>query len=164
MNFSMVQSTGCLFTDKHYVLAGFQTKNDKLILSGFGGKIEETDDCEVDAAIRETLEELFHIHNVSKELIHYLMIHYIPRNQFQNGDYHVYVYDFLDLADFLQICAVFGVKSPLYNVFPRCLEDLILKLKILPEAEVQHLILLPLAVDIEVCPYFQSDLKILTTL
>jgi len=164
MNFSMVQSTGCLFTDKTYVLAGFQTKNEKVILSGFGGKIEETDDCEVDAAIRETLEELFHLQNVSKELIHYLMIHYIPRNQFQNGDYRVYVYDFLDLSDFLKICAGFGVRSPLYDVFPRCLEDLILNRKILPEAEVQHLILLPLATQLEVCPYFQSDLTILSTL
>lgn len=154
-------AAGCLFTDKRYVLAGFQTKNEKVILSGFGGKIEDSDDCEIDGAIRETLEELFHIQNVSKELIHYLMVHYIPRNQFQNGEYRVHVYDFLDLADFLQICAGFGVKSPLYDVFPRCLEDLILKRKIVSEAEVQNLILLPLASDLEICPYFQSDLKIL---
>ena len=157
-------AAGCLFTNGSYVLAGFQTKNDKVILSGFGGKIEESDNCEIDAAIRETLEELFHLQTVSKELIHYLMIHYIPRNQFQNGDYHVYVYDFLDLADFLQICVGFGVSSPLYDVFPRCLEELILKRKILSEAEVTHLTLLPLTSDLEICPYFQSDLKIVSNL
>lgn len=157
-------AAGCLFTDKKYILAGFQTKNEKTILSGFGGKIEESDDCEIDAAIRETLEELFHIQNVSKELIHYIMVHYIPRNQFKNGDYHVYVYDFLDLADFLQICVGFGIHSPLYEVFPKCLEDLILKRKILPEAEVQQLLLLPVSTEIEICPYFQSDLKILAQL
>jgi hypothetical protein len=157
-------AAGCLFTDRKYVLAGFQEKEGKFIMSGFGGKIEESDDCEIDAAIRETLEELFHLESVSKELVHYLMIHYIPRNQFQNGDYHVYVYDFLDLTDFLQICFGFGVKSPLYDTFPKTIEDLIFRRKILPEAEVKHLLVLPVAEGLQVCPYFQSDLRILAEL
>jgi hypothetical protein len=157
-------AAGCLFTDRKYVLAGFQEKEGKNIISGFGGKIEDTDDCEIDAAIRETLEELFHLESVSKELVHYLMIHYIPRNQFQNGDYHVYIYNFLDLTDFLHICQGFGIQSPLYNVFPKTIEDLIFGRKILPESEVKHLLVLPVADDLQVCRYFQSDLKILSQL
>jgi hypothetical protein len=157
-------AAGCLFTDGKHVLAGFQNKNNKLIISGFGGKIEESDDCEIDGAIRETLEELFHLESVSKELIHYLMIHYIPRNQFQNGDYHVYIYTFLDLTDFLQVCVGFEVQSPLYDVFPKNIEDLIFRRKILPDAEIKHLLVLPVAESLEICPYFQSDLKLLAHL
>lgn len=157
-------ATGCLFTDGKYVLAGFQEKDDKSIISGFGGKIEETDECEIDAAIRETLEELFHIENVPKDLIHYLMIHYIPCNQFKNGDYQVYVYDFWVLTDFLHISLGFGIQSPLYEVFPKSLEDLILRRKILAEAEVKQLVLLPVSQELAICPNFQSDLTMLAKL
>lgn len=157
-------AAGCLFTDKKYVLAGFQEKNGKHIISGFGGKIEETDECQIDTAIRETIEELFHVQEVPKELIKYLMIHYIPRNHFQNGDYRVFIYDFLDLADFLHICLGFGIQSPLYDVFPKSLEALILHRKIVPEAEIKQLVLLPLFSALEICPYFQSDLALLSKL
>lgn len=157
-------AAGCLFTDGKHVLAGFQEKNGKLVISGFGGKIEETDECSIDAAIRETLEELFHIQNVSKDLIRHLMIHYIPRNYFKNGDYQVYVYDFMDLSDFIHISIGFRIESPLYDVSPKCLEDLILRRKIIEGAEIKQLVLLPVSSNLEICPYFQSDLIILSKL
>lgn len=157
-------SAECLFTDKKYILAALQEKNGKLVLSGLGGKKEETDECIIDTAIRETLEELFHIHDIPSHIVKYLMIHYIPRNQFINGDYHVLVYDFYELSDFLHICQGFGLKSPLYESFPRTINDLILRRKILPEAEVKQLALLPFIQGLELCKHFASDIDMLSKL
>ena len=92
------------------------------------------------------------------------MVHYIPRNCFNNGDYRVYVYDFFDLSDFIHISLGFGIRSPLYGVFPKSLEALIIQRKILSEAEIKQLALLPLFSGLEICPYFQSDLTILSKL
>jgi hypothetical protein len=156
-------AAGCLFTDGKTVLAGLQEKNEKLVLSGFGGKIEETDETIVDAGIREALEELLHIQPPA-ELVRYLMVHYIPRNSFKNGDYTVFVYGFDDLIDFLHICLGFGVSSPLYDVFPKDLLSLLLNRKILLESEVRQLALLPVCEGVEFCEYFLSDLKMYSRL
>jgi len=162
----MPTAAGCLFIDTKTkkTITGLQEKNGKMILSGFGGMIEPTDECVIDAAIRETLEELFHIQPVPNEVVKYIMINYIPRNQFQNGDYHVLVYDFLDLADFCQICHGFQLTSPLYDTFPKNLSELILDRKILAEAEVKQLVVLPFVTDLELCKNFQSDLKLFSQL
>ena len=155
---------GCLFTDENYVLAGFQEKDGKTVISGFGGKLEETDECEIDAAIRETLEELFHLKDVPASVVRYLMVHYIPRRQFKNGDYQVFIYNFFDLADWLHIIRGFGIDSELYDVFPKTLEDLILRRKIVAEAEIRQLLLVPIVPGLDVCPHFQSDLELLSKL
>jgi hypothetical protein len=155
-------AAGCLFTDGKHVLAGLQQKNGNLVLSGFGGKIEPTDECTIDAAIRETLEELFHI-EVPPEIVRYIMVHNLPQNQFQNGDYRVHVYSFWDLVDFLHICQGFGVVSPLYDSIPTDILSLIQKRKILPEAEIKELSLLPMYAFDEICEFFKSDLRLLVS-
>lgn len=154
-------SAGCLFTDGKYVLAGLQEKDGKLILSGFGGKIEPTDGCTIDTAIRETLEELFHI-EAPFDIVRYISIHNLPQNQFQNGDYRVHIYSFWDLVDFLHVCQGFGVQSPLYETIPTDILGLIQKRKILAEAEVKELALLPLKAFDQICDYFRSDLEFLS--
>lgn len=157
-------AAGCIFTDKRFVLAGFQKKKEKMVLSGFGGMVEPTDENVVDAAIRETLEELFHLQEVPKDVIKYLMVNYIPRNQFKNGDYQVFVYDFLDLADWLHICKGFGLQSSLYDTMPSSLLNLIMNRKDVEGAEVGRLCLLPVNDTFEFCPHFQSDLRLLARL
>jgi hypothetical protein len=154
-------SAGCLFTDGKHVLAGLQKKNEKLVLSGFGGKVEPTDACVIDAAIRETIEELLGIEAVPPEVVRYIMTSYIPRNQFKNGDYHVFLYEFWDLLDFLHICQGFGLKSPLYEIFPTSLLELILNRKIIEEAEVKELCLLPFKAFDQIADEFLSDLRML---
>ena len=156
-------SAGCLFTNGTTVLAGLQAKNGKLVLSGFGGKKEPTDECIIDTAIRETLEELFHI-QPPVELVRYIMIHYIPRNQFQNGDYTFFVYTFEDLSDFLHICIGFGIASPFYTVFPKDILSLIIYRKKIEDAEVKELALLPTNTFDSICEYFKSDLTMLSKL
>jgi hypothetical protein len=92
------------------------------------------------------------------------MTHNIPQNQFQNGDYRVYIYNFWDLLDFLHICQGFGLQSPLYESIPTDLLNLIQKRKILPEAEVKELALMPLKAFDQICDYFRSDLVMLASL
>lgn len=155
-------SAGCLFTDGTYVLAGLQIKNEKPILSGFGGKQEEFDECSIDTAIRETLEELFGLDSVPQELVQYLMKNYIPRSQFTQTNYLVLVYTFEDLADFLQISKGFGIQSPLYPVLPTDLLSLLFTRKPQDSSEICSLALLPISADMNLCPHFLKDLKMLS--
>lgn len=154
-------AAGCIFTDGKYVLSGLQEKNDHLVLSGFGGKKEEADESDLHTALRETLEEFFHLNPFPADIVDYLFRRYIPRNTLKNGDYTVFVYDFADLHDFLHICKGFGVQSPLYTDFPTRLMDLILFRKIDKEAEIRQLAILPADPEFQICHHFLSDLTLL---
>lgn len=152
-------AAGCLFTNGTHILAGLQTKEDREVLSGFGGKIEPTDLCIVDTAIRETLEELLGLSEIPYDVIHHIMVNYIPRNQFKTGDYSVFVYTFEDLEDFLRIAKGFGLQSPLYDSMPGDFSSLLFKRKALPESEVRQLAVLPLTANQALCPWLLSDLQ-----
>ena len=154
-------SAGCLFTDGKSVLCGLQKHGDRMVLSGFGGKIEEGESS-THCAIREMLEELFHFENVPETLINDIFVSYIPGQFIKNGDYSIMVYTFWELEDFLTMTKFSGCSSPLYDHMPTNITDLILKRKFCADAEIQALGLLPLSEDeYTISKAFLSDLKLL---
>jgi len=150
---------GCIFTDKTYVLAGLQLKNDKKILSGFGGMALELEES-IHAALRETIEELLEIFDIP-HIIDDIFIHYIPRRFFQNGTYLLLQYTFEDLEDMFATINAYKVHSPLYESFPLTVQDLLFKRKKLETAEIQTLALLPLEVGMQLDDAFLSDIALL---
>ena len=152
-------SAGCLFTNGQYILAGLQIKNGHKIISGIGGRCEEDEDS-IHNAIRETIEELFEIYDVP-EVIDEILIHYIPRRFITNNTYTILVYTFEDLLDFVKIIESYHLYSPIYETFPKSMEDFLLKRTPTPSSEIKALVLLPNDVEMSLDPLFLSDLVLL---
>ena len=150
---------GCFFTDGNLVLAGFQKKNERFILSGLGG-CKETEEKLLDCAIREMYEELFHVKDIPHELIDETICRYIPKQFIQNGDYMIFVYSLWDLEDFCRLAQYYGICSPLYNYMPTTISDLIFRRLQNSEAEVSRLCLLPLSADFTIAPEFTKDIQL----
>jgi ADP-ribose pyrophosphatase YjhB (NUDIX family) len=154
-------TAGCLFTDGLYVLCGLQKEDDKMVLSGFGGKAEGGESS-VQCAIRETFEELFNITEIPKGLLNDIFTGYIPNRILQNGSYSVLVYSFWELEDFLTIARYHGIQSPVYSKLPRTIQDLLFSRKVCEDAEIKGLALLPLSeISYSISGVFMSDLKVL---
>ena len=152
-------SAGCLFTDGRYVLAGLQGIETEF-LSGFGGKPLEGEG-RVDTAIRETLEELFHLESVPAEIIRTISVECMPQRYLQNGNYEFLVYSFEDLYDWGLILSKSGIQSPLYDVMPLTVSDLLFKRKQIEGTEIKCLSLLPLQKSLTINKYFLEDISFL---
>lgn len=134
-------SAGCVFTDGNLFLAGYQPNKKRPCISGLGGS-KKKGELPQQTALRETLEELFHIKKVPKELVDRLQI--LPTKLTQNGSYIMYIYTFKQLEEILGLCLAAGIESPLYTSIPQTLSDLLLHRKQNKKAEISHLCLLPL--------------------
>jgi hypothetical protein len=152
-------SAGCLFTDGRYILAGLQGTETQFI-SGFGGKALEGETY-IDTAIRESLEELFHIQDVPADIIRTISIECMPQRYLQNGDYTILVYRFEDLFDWGLILNKSNVVSPLYDSIPLSVSDLLFKRKQLEETEIKCLSLLPLKKNLVISSHFLEDVSFL---
>jgi hypothetical protein len=133
-------SAGCVFTDSKLFLAGYQPNKKKPCISGLGGS-KKKGEIPQETAIRETLEELFHLKKVPHHLINSLLT-IIPQKTTQNGSYVMFIYSFAQLEEILGACS--GLVSPLYTTIPTSLIDLLLHRKPNTKAEISHLCLLPL--------------------
>jgi len=151
--------SGCIFTDKTYVLAGLQVKNERKLISGFGGMALEQEES-IHAALRETVEELVGLFDVP-QIIDDLFLHCMPQRFFQNGPYLLLQYSFEDLEDILKIIRDSNVNSPYYDIFPLNVQDLLFGRKKDKEAEIQALALLPLEDGIQLDNAFLSDIALL---
>lgn len=139
-----VKAAGCMFVDASQILVGLHTphKRSEVRVCGLGGKTEPGESWYT-TAIRETVEELFHISTVPTSLIDALACIHPIRVIYQESEGYVcIVYNLGDLPRFLKICRRF-LHSPLYNSFPRTVEDLLRRRKIDPKAEIMQLILWP---------------------
>jgi hypothetical protein len=150
---------GCIFTDKTYVLAGLQVKNERKLISGFGGMALEQEEF-IHAALRETVEELVGLFDVP-QIIDDLFLHCMPQRFFQNGPYLLLQYSFQDLEDMLKIIRDYNVNSPYYDTFPLNVQDLLFGRKKDKGAEIQVLALLPLEDGIQLDDAFLSDIALL---
>ncbi len=150
---------GCIFTDKTYVLAGLQVKNERKLISGFGGMALEQEES-IHAALRETVEELVGLFDVP-QIIDELFLHCMPQRFFQNGPYLLLQYSFEDLEDMLKIIRGYNVQSPYYATFPLTVQDLLFHRKKDKEAEIQALALLPLEDGMQLDNAFLSDIALL---
>jgi hypothetical protein len=150
---------GCIFTDKRYVLAGFQVKNERNLVSGFGGMALDQEES-IHAALRETVEELLGLFDIP-QIIDDIFVHFLPRRFFQNGPYLLLQYSFEDLEDILKTIRDYNVASPYYDVFPLNVPDLLFHRKKIEGAEIQTLALLPLEDGMQLDQAFLSDIALL---
>lgn len=140
---SSYKAAGCLFFTERLLLAGYQPHKKQPILSGLGG-LRKATELPAQTAFRETVEELYHVEHVPRELIERLQKKLIPNAVLDEDGYVVLVFDLFQLLKLLRICKNYGVKSPLYSTMPTTLDDLLMKRLPDPSAEISHLCLFPL--------------------
>jgi hypothetical protein len=135
-------AAGCVFTDGRHMLAGYQPNKKDPRISGIGGTALPGEEATT-TAIRETLEELFHI-QADSTTIQDIQMYLIPQDIIHSGSYTIVKYTFDDLHCILDILKTRKVQSPLYDTIPKNIMELIFNRRIAPEAEVSHLTILPL--------------------
>jgi len=165
------KGAGSVFTNGTHVLGGYQPRKRKPFISGIGGK-KEASETYKDTAIRETLEEMFEFDSIPKELIRELGEKIIPNKVVQNGSYIMVVYTFENLEEMLKIIKQHKLMSPLYDIIPTTLLDLIFTRKLVYDSknvfykpEISHLAILPVVEHKKENPfvnaYFIDDMPIL---
>ena len=150
---------GCLFTNGKLTLAGLQRKCGQMVISGIGGKRNEGEGPH-ENAMRETIEELFDIAEVSKELIDLLVREFLPMKMYGTATYTFYVYSFEDLHKLLAIVST-KITSSLYDNFPSTISDLVLNRKYDTRSELPILCLVPVSQNLSFDPYFVDDINVL---
>lgn len=158
-------SAGCIFHSKQFILAGYQPRKQKPVLSGLGGKREGNEEC-IATALRETIEELFELQTVPLEWIQEIQERIPSQGHIQTGDYVSFLYSFDDLQKMLDLLKEKGAMSELYDEFPTNIVSLLFNRKQLEyPAEISHLVLFPLVVHPKdapfVSPYFLKDIRCL---
>jgi hypothetical protein len=136
------EAAGCTFTDGTLILAGYQPKKKKPVINGIGGRKQKGETIH-QTAFRETIEELFEFPLFPLELLRELDT-ISPSAEVTSNTYVELVFSFQDLEAMLQIIKGFQLQSPLYDKLPLTVSDLVFKRKISPNAEISHLIILPL--------------------
>lgn len=162
MNFT---SAGCIFYNEQFILAGYQPRKQKPIVSGLGGKREGEEDAST-TALRETLEELFELQTVPLVWIQEIQATIPFHSTLQNGEYSTFLYSFDDLQKILVYLSSKGCVSELYEEFPTNVLSLLFNRKQLAyPAEVSHLLFFPLVNHPKDSPFvdrhFLSDIRLL---
>ena len=148
-------AAGTLFTNKKVILAGYQPKLGSI--SGIGGMKEEGEKYK-QTAIRETIEELFHVKKVPKKLIKEIIKTVEIEKIVKNESYKILIYNFRSLKKILKIIKDHGIKSPLYKKIPLTLSTLLLNRKSISTSEIRQLVILPFEKDIVVHEYLINDI------
>ena len=150
-------AAGKLFTNKKVILAGYQPKLRSI--SGIGG-IKEEGEKYKQTAIRETIEELFHIKKVPKKLIKEIIKTVEIEKVVKNETYKILIYNFRSLKKILKIIKAHGIISPLYKKIPTSLSKLLLKRKNSHKSEITQLAILPFEKEITVNKYLINDMAL----
>lgn len=159
------KAAGVAFTNSRHVLAGYQPHKKHPSISGIGGS-REPGESYMQTALRECVEELFEPTSIPKALLPKLT-QIAPQKVIQSGSYINAIYSFDDLHAMLAIMKRTGLRSPLYETFPKNITDLIMNrvptgaLSGDKAAEISHLALLPVipqAADTLIDPYFAADM------
>lgn len=135
-------AAGVFFHNNIHTLGGYQPHKQSPYVSGIGGSRETGEDY-FTTAIRECIEELFHLRVTDMSVITRIRIHVHPRRVLDLKGYVILVYTFTDLQAMINILYNCGMISPLYDKKPTCIEDLVFKRKVNPDAEISHLVVLP---------------------
>lgn len=158
---SKTKSAGCMFIDKTHILAGYQPNKKIPMISGFGGKSIGNESL-TETALRETLEELFHLKEIPKGLIERIIETIQPRIIMNKG-YLVLVYTFDQLVEILACSKYYIGSLEIYpDHYPMSVESLIIHRVIDSSAEVAQLCILPLVKNLLVDPLFLGDLNLLS--
>ncbi len=119
------KAAGCLFTDGHHVLAGYQPRKVKPFMSGIGGA-RKWGEPHQDTAIREMVEEIFEpLYEVPPAFYEAILENVKPRASLQSGGYVCLVFTFKDLEKILKIAGRYRITSRVYRKLPKTLLDLL---------------------------------------
>lgn len=160
------KAAGVAFTNGVHVLAGYQPHKKHPSISGIGGSRERGENY-MQTALRECVEELFEPSSIPKSLLTKLA-RIAPQKVIQTGSYINAIYTFDDLQTMLTLMKRLGLRSPLYEIFPKTLMDLIMKRTPSPTptptktAEISHLALLPVVAQTAetfMDPHFVADMS-----
>lgn len=155
-------AAGIIFTDKIYILGGYQPHKKTPFISGIGG-MKEPGETYIITAIRETIEELFDLENIPNILLNELVEKLKDKPTMQNDNYISIICTFEDLQIICNLLKEHNIVSRLYDEIPNNLSDLIFKRKINKDSEITQLCILPLVNhDIKnpfIHSYFISDLN-----
>ena len=146
---------GIFFTNGNLVLSGYQANKEIPMIGGIGGK-KELNETYQETAIRETLEELFDI-EPTKEIIKLINMNIIYKKTMIQNNYIILVHTFEDLELILLKLNQYNIISPLYDIFPTTISELILRRKYEEDSEISHLCLLPLKENLQIDPDFNQD-------
>ena len=140
------EAAGVLFIDEKHVLAGYQPKKRRgpPSVTGIGGAKEDEDATYVDTAFRELFEELLGWEKVPATFVTKVAGTVKPSAVFQNESYVTIALSFEELPRVLRMAKAHSSRSPFYESFPLTAWDLIRNRRVLADAEVQELVLLPL--------------------
>jgi hypothetical protein len=119
----------------------------------------------LDCALRECIEELYDLKVIPDKLFSKLKEVFEGKTFFITGWYINYVFSFEDLRAIIKIVKRYKIVSPVYDVLPISIEDLLLKRKKSLSAEIQSLVFLPVAAlemrHNPIGPEFIQDIQIL---
>jgi hypothetical protein len=153
---------GCVFTDGHHVLAGYQPNKRNPCITGIGGHKEQGEEY-LQTAFRETVEELFDVKQVPPSLLQKLSKCMIPKKTIFQKGYVILQFDFQDYRSFLKYCKAAKIQSPLFQRLPTTLLDSIQQRRVVKTSEITHLCLLPVIKEFQgkqvIHPSFLQDMK-----
>jgi len=155
------KGAGCIFTNKIHILAGYQPNKKEPTVSGFGGKRQGTETF-IETALRETIEELFHIKSthIPQGLLDRIRDTVVPERIMYQGPYRAIIYTFDHLIEILACVKYYIGKSHLYpDGIPMTLNELIIERKIDPSAEISQLCLLPVSKNLSIDSLFIKDIN-----
>jgi hypothetical protein len=156
----VIKGAGCIFTNGKLILAGYQPYKKVPVISGIGGSCNSGEHY-VDTAHRELLEELFGFEGDLTNLVMLVKNTVSSSKYITNGPYINLVYNFDDLSAILVLLNMQSTQSKFYDKFPQCIEDLLLKRKLILGAEIRHLILLPVLQNLPIADEFIKDITLL---
>ncbi len=152
-----------------YTMAGLLFTNEKLFLSGYkaykghitgiGGKQHQGESL-FQTAIRETIEELFGIKDISAGIVRIFEKSVQYYKIIENGGFTHFLCSFDELNVFLGFVRVSFDSSPYYDRVPHNLEELLLKRKNAERAEITHLCLLPFVFESRIARHLISDINL----
>jgi hypothetical protein len=154
-------TAGCIFTNNTHILAGYQPNKKIPCISGFGGKRQGNEDFRI-TAIRETVEELFDMKDISMDLINYINDQIIPTKIIINGTHVNVVLSFNHMMDVISYIKEYGAHSDIYpDGIPTTIPELIFNRYAKESSEIQNICILPLSKILPIDPSFIEDLNML---
>jgi hypothetical protein len=130
---------GILFTDGKFTLSGVNKYSE---MTGIGGK-KKDEETPIQTAIRETVEELFEPEEIPAGLFEELYTRLIFDNMMFKSNYSTFIMNFNDLKIFFVTVKKYDLKSKVYDILPSTIEELILERKVVKNAELRYMMLIP---------------------
>jgi hypothetical protein len=151
-----IRAAGVAFVSPTHILAAYQPHKTVPFISGIGGS-REAGETLLECAIREMSEELFGLTTLNTTALGE------PLACIHKHGYAMFLYTFDDLERLLRSMRRSRVRSPYYDGIPVSVGDLVLRRRVVRDAELSHLSILPLIPNHPagapfVVPYFVEDM------